>query len=185
MYIYIYTYIYTFYNLYTHLPIQQQSVVFPYLRLDAMQDGNYRMDTSQTRPRRRLKFDSSRVVGNSIEFLSNGSLVPWRDYHDSWLAHDWMDFLCCITWWLTWQRKINSRCTMANIEVRSLRDARSFAVASQPLSSDNGSFFAGLTWYLGNMDLGWCKWWVVICHVFFNCLWWNLDPKVILVSIYI
>ena len=43
---------------------------------------------------------------------------------------------------------------MANIEVRSLRDARSFAVASQPLSSDNGSFFAGLTWYLGNMDLG-------------------------------
>lgn len=55
-----------------------------------MQDGNYRMDTSQTRPRRRLKFDSSRVVGNSIEFLSNGSLVPWRDYHDSWLAHDWI-----------------------------------------------------------------------------------------------
>ena len=81
--VYIYTYIYTFYNLYTHLPIQQQSVVFLYLRLDAMQDGNYRMDTSQTRPRRRLKFDSSRVVGNSIEFLSNGSLVPWRDYHDS------------------------------------------------------------------------------------------------------
>ena len=34
-----------------------------------------RMDTTQTRPRRRLKFDASRVVGNSIEFLSNGSLV--------------------------------------------------------------------------------------------------------------
>lgn len=77
--------------------------------LDAMQDGNYRMDTAQTRPRRRLKFDSSRVVGNSIEFLSNGSLV------------------------------------------RSLRDARSFAVAQQPLSPENGSFFAGLTWYTGSI----------------------------------
>ena len=45
------------------------------VRLDAMQDGNYRLDTPQTRPRRRLKFDSSRVVGNSIEFLCNGTLA--------------------------------------------------------------------------------------------------------------
>ncbi|CAJ1405515.1 unnamed protein product [Effrenium voratum] len=77
--------------------------------LDAMQDGNYRLDTSQNRPRRRLKFDSSRVVGNSIEFLSNGA------------------------------------------EVRSLRDARSFAVASQPLSAENGTFYACLTWYTGSI----------------------------------
>ena len=31
-------------------------------------------------------------------------------------------------------------------QVRSLRDARSFAVAAQPLAPENGSFFAGLTW---------------------------------------
>ncbi|CAE7653054.1 Klhl24 [Symbiodinium pilosum] len=77
--------------------------------LDGMQDGNYRVDTQRTRQRRRLKFDSSRVVGNSIEFLHNGSLV------------------------------------------RSLRDARSFAVAAQPLSPDGGSFYACLTWYTGSI----------------------------------
>jgi len=77
--------------------------------LDGMQDGNYRVDTQRTRQRRRLKFDSSRVVGNSIEFLCNGSLV------------------------------------------RSLRDARSFAVAAQPLSPDGGNFYACLTWYTGSI----------------------------------
>ena len=111
-----------------------------------------RLDTAQNRPRRRLKFDSSRVVGNSIEFLSNGAEAACPVYR----KRSFPFHLCILKLFEHIFAYLGISLNIFRFfarEVRSLRDARSFAVASQPLSAENGTFYACLTWHRARLQM--------------------------------